>query len=185
MFKLEKVFMNNLRILFIIVFLVHLPVFGGSLFNLDSGTRLALSIEEKGYTIKNSGDWYALSKISVSADSLSGNGLLDAPYIEIDVNTFTFSGTIRCSGNCRIRSQEDFDPSIFTFEGPGKLVIEIGDERSSGRLANGFSVGPVTRMLMEYPMRHPIMTGIYGAAIAGAIAVTAYKNKQPKFLFCS
>lgn len=78
-----------------------------------------------GKSIVADGEFIASKKIMFTAgEEFKGKGLLEAPDIEITAKTFLFSGTIDCSGTCKIRTEVPFDETMFKRKGSGNFIIE-------------------------------------------------------------
>jgi len=73
----------------------------------------------------NTGELIAEESLTLLVNELlSGNGLIEAPVINISAKTFAFTGTIRCSGTCTIETQTPFDHTMFTKEGTGEFIFK-------------------------------------------------------------
>ncbi len=71
----------------------------------------------------------ASEKVSVIADKrFYGNGLIQSPNVRILTDKFQFTGTIDCSKECIILSQEPVDQSTFKCTGPGVFTIANKEE---------------------------------------------------------
>ncbi len=79
-----------------------------------------------GKGICSNGLYSATKKITlISGDDFSGSGNIESPEIEISTKTFTFTGTIKCDGNCTIKSEFPFNHAIFTQKGKGLFTFKV------------------------------------------------------------
>jgi hypothetical protein len=91
--------------------------------NLIGGSTLNFNV---GQAFTNDSEMTAGQKINLQCGGiLSGNGLFKAPEIEITAKTFRFTGTIECTGTCKISTQEPFDATMFKRKGNGKFIIAV------------------------------------------------------------
>lgn len=142
--------------------------------NINYGSEVALNIHKTGGTISNNGDWCALRTLSVHADTLKGVGNIFVHSIIIDTKKFEFTGTITCFGTCIINVEEPFDEKMFTYEGPGKIIINVGKEAHQKLpKEESISIAPLKQMLMKFPQNHPIQTVACGAIGVVCLAVYA------------
>lgn len=169
------IFKNLKFFLFIFLFLNTTIPLKANIFNYfnsqtNSGAIITLRYTAQAERIINNGEYYALQQVHLQAKSVEGNGLIDAPTILIESETFKFSGKIRCYNTCIICVQ---DPSLldlksFTYEGPGKLIIT--DKKSFNKyieqLQTSFSLNPLKHVTQEFVYRHPIQSIGVGGIIA-------------------
>ncbi len=88
--------------------------------------NLNLSI---GGTLDNNGDLIGKESVTLSCDTLSGNGLICSPQISIKTKIFAYNGTIDCSGKCTITTSSPFDETMFKSQGGGEFIIILEENR--------------------------------------------------------
>ncbi|HBY06118.1 MAG: hypothetical protein UV38_C0002G0124 [candidate division TM6 bacterium GW2011_GWE2_42_60] len=103
----------------------------------NSGSWKGVTLNFDTNTTNNTGEIIAEESLTLLArEELSGNGLLEAPVINISTKTFAFTGIIRCSGTCTIETQTPFDHAMFTKEGTGEFIFKVSTPNTTTPLVN-------------------------------------------------
>lgn len=162
----------------ILLLAISTGIYGFSGSHTNYGTQIAGTIEQKARTVVNDGEYYALCKVHIEADDVSGTGIIDAPTILIFAKKFVFTGTVRCSNKCIIFSEEPFDKAMFNKEGQGEFCIIIGKENKQAALQcdyqEHFSLEPIVRSVIDYPYCHPYITTLWATIAVSMVTFKIY-----------
>ena len=71
----------------------------------------------------NDGALIARSAINISCSELVGDGLISAPQMVLNIDTFNYTGTIECLDICELYVKNPFDENMFTRKGNGHIKI--------------------------------------------------------------
>src|SRR5579872_1085317 len=71
----------------------------------------------------NNGTINAVNSVKIKAGTLSGNGVIEAPYVTIICDEFQFNGVISCEKECVVYAKKAFDVNNFTRK--GKAVFKV------------------------------------------------------------
>ncbi|MGA8163561.1 MAG: hypothetical protein WB791_00870 [Waddliaceae bacterium] len=83
-------------------------------------------------TLDNNGELIGRESATISCDTISGKGLIQAPEISLTTKIFAFTGTIECSEKCTIVTSASFDEKMFENTGEGEFIIVVDENSEEG-----------------------------------------------------
>ncbi len=113
-------------------------------FQLNAGFSNSGKMQSKnlqistGGTLENNGELIGTTSATLCCDTLSGNGLIQAPSISITAKTFDFKGTIDCSNCCTITTATPFKKKMFKRSGGGEFIFVVDETLNETEKENGF-----------------------------------------------
>ena len=66
--------------------------------------------------------------VTLNSAELTGNGIIKGPKIYIKTKKFSFTGTIECSEECLIITEEPCNQTMFKRLGKGKFIFQEAEK---------------------------------------------------------